>query len=226
VRERPSSVAGAALGAALTTALLAGCAPRPAAPTTAVLAYAAAVERHDFRTAYALMSDAYRQRVSLAEFRRSLEQDAPELTADARAARASADRWGGRVEMVLPGDERVVVVREGSAWRLSDRPLDPFGQDSPRAALRAFLRAVESRRYDVLMRLAPSRVRGTLTIDKLRAFWEGEQAAQNRSLLRELRLGSAAPISEEGDEAFMTYGSNRQVHFVREEAGWRIESPE
>ena len=69
------------------------------------------------------------RRVSLAEFRRSLEQDAPELAADARAARASADRWAGRVEMVLPGDERVMVVREGSAWRLADRPLDPFGQD-------------------------------------------------------------------------------------------------
>jgi hypothetical protein len=212
--------------AALLALLLAACAPRPAAPTTAVLAYATAVERRDFTTAYALMSAPYRQRVSLAEFRHTLEQDAPELAADARAVRASADRWGTKVEMTLPGDERVEVVREGSAWRLADRPLDPFGQDTPRAALRAFLRAVESGRYDVLLRLAPGRVRGALTADKLRAFWEGEQASQNRTLLSELRLNVSAPISEDGDEAFMTYSSNRQVRFVKEEGSWRIESPE
>jgi hypothetical protein len=205
---------------------LAACAPRPAAPTNAVLAYASAVERRDFSTAYALMSASYRQRVSLGEFRRSLEQDAPELAADARAVKASADHWGTRVEMTLPGDDRVAVVREGTAWRLADRPLDPFGQETPRAALRAFLRAVESGRYDVLLRLAPGRVRGALTAEKLRAFWEGEQANQNRALLRELRLNVSAPISEESDEAFMTYSSNRQVRFVKEEGSWRIESPE
>jgi hypothetical protein len=143
-----------------------------------------------------------------------------------RALQGSADRWAGRVEVALPGDERIGLVREGGGWRLEDRPLDPYGQGTPRAALRAFVRAVETRRYDVLMRLAPARFRGALSAPKLRAFWEGEQAAQNRPLLRELRLNLTAPISEEGDEAFMTYGSNRQVRFVREEGTWCIESPE
>ena len=202
------------------------CAPRAAAPANAVLSYAAAVERRDFTTAYALMSSSYRQRVPLGEFRHSLEQDAPELAADARALRAAADRWGARVEMVLPAEARVTVVREGTSWRLEDRPVDPFGQETPRAALRAFLRAVESRRWDVLLRLAPAHVRGALTAEKLQAFWEGEQGPANRALLRELRLNLGAPIAEEGEEAFMTYGSSHQVRFVREEGSWRIESPE
>jgi hypothetical protein len=222
VRPRSASPVAALLVAGLAS----GCAPRAAAPAGAVLAYAGAVERGDYPTAYALMSATYRQRVPLAEFRQGLEADAPDLASEAHNVRSSADRWGARVDLTLPGDERVTVVREGSAWRLPERPFDPFGQATPRAALRAFLRAVESRRYDVLLRLAPARVRPTLTIDKLRAFWEGGEAAQNRALVRELRLSVAAPILEDGDEAFMTYGSNRQVRFVKEEGVWEIQSPE
>jgi hypothetical protein len=206
--------------------LLAGCLARGGSPPSTVLAYATAIERRDYAGAYQLMSSAFRQRVPLTDFRRQFEQNSAELGADVRVLRGSADRWAGRVEIALPGDDRVALVREGGAWRLEDRPLDPYGQSTPRAALRAFVRAVENRRYDVLMRLAPARFRGVLSVAKLRAFWEGDQAAQNRPLLRELRLNLNAPLSEEGDEAFMTYGSNRQVRFVREEGFWCIESPE
>lgn len=206
--------------------LAAACAARSGSPPSTVLAYAAAVERRDYAAAYQLMSSGFRQRVPLADFRRQLEQNSAEVAADVRVLRGSADRWAGRVEVPLPGDDRVALVREGGGWRLEDRPLDPYGQSTPRAALRAFVRAVENRRYDVLLRLAPTRFRGILSADKLRAFWEGEQAAQNRRLLRELRLNLNSPISEEADEAFMTYGSNRQVRFVREEGSWCVESPE
>jgi len=213
-------------GRLIPLALLLACAPRTSVPAGAVLAYASAVERRDFGTAYALMSSSFRQRVSAAEFRRTLADDEPELGADARALREATDRWATRVEVTLPGEERIPLVREGGSWRLDERPVDPFGQGTPRAALRAFVHAVESRRYDVLLRLAPAHFRGALTVDKLRAFWEGAPATQGRALLRELRLNLGAPIAEEGDEAFMTYGSNRQVRFVREEGLWRIESPE
>jgi hypothetical protein len=206
--------------------LAAACVARSGSPPSTVLAYAAAVERRDHAAAYQLMSSGFRQRVPLTDFRRQLEENSAEVAADVRVLRGSADRWAGRVEVPLPGDDRVALVREGGGWRLEDRPLDPYGQSTPRAALRAFVRAVENRRYDVLLRLAPTRFRGILSADKLRAFWEGEQAAQNRRLLRELRLNLNSPISEEGEEAFMTYGSNRQVRFVREEGSWCVESPE
>jgi hypothetical protein len=206
--------------------LVAGCAQRAAGPTGAIEAYAAAVERKDYAGAYELLSSAYRQQVSLVEFKKQQERDAAELAADARALRTSADRWGARVAVVLPADERASLVREGGSWRLEAPPLDPFGQGTPRAALRAFVRAIESRRYDVLARLAPARFRPGVTSEKLRVFWEGPAAAANRDLLRELRLNLGARIAEEGEEAFMTYGSGRQVRFVREEGLWRIESPE
>jgi hypothetical protein len=206
--------------------IFAGCAQRAAAPGGAIEAYAAAIERKDYAGAYGLMSSSYRQQVSLPDFRRTMERDATELAADARSLRDSADRWTGRVTVAMPGDERVSLSREGGGWRLEAPPIDPYGQASPRAALRSFVRAVESRRYDVLVRLAPARFRSTLTADKLRAFWEGPAGAPERAFLRELRLNLYARIAEEGEEAFMTYGTGRQVRFVREEGLWRIESPE
>ena len=206
--------------------LAAACAQRAAAPGGAIESYAAAIERKDYGAAYGMMSASYRQQVSLGEYRKAMERDAAELTADARALRESVDRWAGRATVSLPGDERVALTREGGGWRLDAPPLDPYGQTSPRAALRAFVRAVENRRYDVLLRLAPARFRASISADKLRAFWEGPAGPQNRAFLRELRLNLYARIAEEGEEAFMTYGSGRQVRFVREEGLWRIESPE
>jgi hypothetical protein len=205
---------------------MAGCSHRAAAPAGAINAYAGAVQRKDYAAAYALMTANFRERVSLAEFKKQLERDAAELAADARALSESADSWGERVVVNLPGDERVSLLHEGGGWRLENPPLDPYGQGTPRAALRSFVRAVENRRYDVLVRLAPARFRATITPEKLRAFWEGTPGGPNRTFLRELRLNLGARIAEEGEEAFMTYGSGRQVRFVREEGLWRVESPE
>jgi hypothetical protein len=212
---------GAVLALALT-----GCAHRPAAPGDALQSYAAALERKDYAAAYSLMSAAYRQRVSAAEFRRQLDADGTEMANDARALREGAQRWGARVEVAVGNDETVTLVREADAWRLDGTPFEPYGQATPRAALRTFVRAVENRRYDVLLRLVPSRYRAVVSADKLRSFWEGEQGGRNRGLLRELRMALDARIAEEGDEAFLTYGANRQVKFVREDGAWRIESPE
>jgi hypothetical protein len=206
--------------------LAGACAQRAAAPAGAIESYAAAVERKDYAAAYALLSSSYRQQVSLADFKAQQSADAAELAADARSLRDSADRWSARVFVALPGDESSVLVRESGSWRLESPPLAPYGQGTPRAALRSFVRAIENRRYDVLVRLAPVRFRASVTVEKLRAFWEGTTAAANRAFLRELRLNLGTRIAEEGDEAFMTYGSGRQVRFVREDGLWRIESPE
>lgn len=202
------------------------CAREPVAPGDILDRFAAALERRDYDGAYDLMSPAYRSRVSAAEFRKRLEATGAELAADASLMRQSARRWGDRVEVRVSEDERVTVVRDGAGWRLDDQPLDPYGQATPRAALRAFVRAVENRRYDILMRLAPARYRAVLTVPKLRAYWEGENAGENRALLRDLRLAVGVRITEEGDEAFMSYGAGRQVRFVREEGLWRVEAPE
>ena len=206
--------------------LLGGCAERAASPAGALAQYGAALERADWASAYRLMSDSYRKRVSAADFRRQMQAAAGDTRTAGRALRDNAAAWAGRAEVVLGEGERVGLVREGGTWRLESPPFEPFGQDTPRAALRAFIHAVESTRYDILMELAPARYRADITPEKLRAFWESQGPEKKRAMLSTLRLALERRIIEEGDEAYLVYDGGRQVRFIREEGLWRIESPE
>jgi len=197
-----------------------------AAPADALAAYAQAVQRRDQAAAYKLMSEAFRRRVPFEDFRRQMDADRAELAGDTKALQENAERWGASVEVSLGGQEQLMLVREGNSWRLDAQPFEPYGQGTPRAALRTFVRAVQARRYDVLLRLVPTRYRGAVTVEKLRAFWEGERSTRNHALIRELRLALESRVIEEGDEAFLTYGANHQARLVREDGLWRIESPE
>ena len=203
-----------------------GCRHAAPAPTDALAAFGAAIERQDLAAAYDLMSDAYRARISRAEFERQVRLAPAESSAAGRALRDHADAWGSRVQVTLGGDEQVELVRERGSWRLERPPLSPFVQDSPRAALRTFIHALEAARYDLLVQLAPARYRSAVTPEKLRAYWQALGAERTAALLRDLRLAADERIVEEGDEAFVVYGEGRQVRFVREDELWRIESPE
>jgi hypothetical protein len=202
------------------------CSHAASGPAEALSQFGSALEQGDLDRAYALMSESYRKRVSLAEFKKHMKISPEEARADGRVVRENAGRWGARVEVVVGGDERLTLVREGSAWRLDRPPFDPFGQGTPRSALRTFIRAIEGRHWEVLVELAPARYRGEITPAKVRSYWEAQGDERTRTLLRDLRLALDAPILEEGDEALLRYGSGRQVRFVREEGAWRIESPE
>jgi hypothetical protein len=206
--------------------LVVACAERAASPAGALGQYGAALERADWTSAYRLMSASYRKRVGPAEFRRQMQAAAADNRVAGRSLRENAAAWAARAEVLLGEGERVSLVREGGAWRLESPPLPPFGQDSPRAALRAFIHAVESARYDMLVELAPARYRADITPDKLKAYWQSQGAEKRRTMLSALRLALERRIIEEGDEAYLVYDGGRQVRFVREEGLWRIESPE
>jgi hypothetical protein len=213
-------------GTAACLLLVAACAERAASPAGALGQYGAALERQDWTGAYRLMSASYRRRVSPAEFRKLMQAASADNRSTGRALRENAAAWASRAEVVLGEGERVSLVREGGTWRLESPPFEPFGQETPRAALRAFIHAVEGARYDVLMELAPARYRADITPDKLRAFWESQGQQKKRAMLPALRLALERRIIEEGDEAYLVYDGGRQVRFVREEGLWRIETPE
>jgi hypothetical protein len=202
------------------------CAERAASPAGALGQYGTALEREDWSAAYGLMSASYRKRVPLETFRRQMQAAGRDSRLAGRALRENAAGWAARAEIAIGDGERVSLVREAGTWRLESPPFEPFGQDTPRAALRAFIHAVESARYDVLVELAPARYRGDVTPEKLRAFWQGQGPERKHALLGALRLALERRIIEEGDEAYLVYEGGRQVRFVREEGLWRIESPE
>jgi hypothetical protein len=211
---------------------LVGCAHQRRSPPDVVRAFADFVVRGDWDQAYSLMSEDYRRRVSLAAFRGEMEAERKTVAGDAsRLAREDLDGPVAAVVRTRTGD-RVRLTFDRAGWKLEDQPLAPFGQQSPRAALRTFVRAVEQRRYDVVLRLVPERRRGRLDEQTLRLYWEGPDSAPHRRLLSLLRANLEAPIVELGTEAHMPYSesgaendrtSEGEVRFLFEEGVWKVE---
>jgi hypothetical protein len=211
---------------AAVTALAPACAHRDQGPAATIDAFGAALERGDFRAAYAMTSADTRKRIPYEAFAATLGADANQTRALGRRMGDEAAKLPIRVEVRLGLGEVVTLVREDGQWRIDGEVFDPWGQGSPRAALRTFIRALDGRRYDILLRLAPARYRGELSADKLRQYWEEERKDERLSLLSRLRAAAGAPIVETGDEAHMPYGPEQEAHFVREDGRWKVESPE
>jgi hypothetical protein len=213
------------LGLALLVVAALACAHKQEGPAGTLQLYGAALGRGDYRAAYALTSTAFQQRTSYEVFAAGFAANANDSMAFGKEVAADAYKVPPRVEVQLPLGEAVPLVLEDGRWRV-DGPLpEPWGQRTPRAALRTFVRALGERRYDVVLRLVPRRHRVDLTADKLRQYWEAHQE-ETRALLSRLQAALAAPIVESGDEAHMPYGPEREVVFVREDGVWRIEDPD
>jgi hypothetical protein len=214
-------------GLALLT--LAGCARHAAGPADAVVAYGRALERGDLRAAYQQLSARYRRRVPFDRFARELG-GAGAAREGGRVVRLAGERGRSRAEVPLAPGERAVLVQDGGSWRLDSPPLPPLQQDTPRAALRAFVQALEGERYDRLVDLAPGRYRAAVTADRLRSYWQSQSAERRRSLIAALRLALDRSIVEDGNDAYVVSESegvtSGQVRLVKEEGLWRVENPE
>jgi hypothetical protein len=213
----------ACAAALLASGVAGGC--RPTLPADTVARYGAALERGDYRTAYDQLSTEYRGRVSFERFRQDLAGLPHESRAVGRTLQERARSWGPQAEVPVGPDERAVLRREAGGWRLLAPPAEPYRQDTPRAALRAFVRAVEMGRWDVLVSLAPGRVRDQVTAEKLRRYWTSMGPERTRAFLGGLRLALERPIMEDEDEAHIVQ-EDRQIRLVREAGLWRVDSPE
>jgi hypothetical protein len=224
--RRQGIVLTLALGA-LAALGLPACAHPQKGPADTLAGFAAGLERKDYPAAYALMSADYRKRVALADFRAEIESAAgADVQSAARRIRESAPRAPLRIEIDVDLGDKLVLVMDGGQWRIAAQPFDLHAQKTPRAALRSFVRGIERKRYDVLLRLVPNRYRSVVTAETLRDYWEGERRDENRKLLDDLRHNMNAPIVESGDEARMPYGQGSEVHFLREDGLWKIEDPD
>lgn len=224
-REGAGRAPGWILAAA--TILLSGC-PVGAAgetPEGTVAAFASALRDGRTADAYSLMSESYRRRVSREEFERFFT----DYPAEVRQTASALSQRRGRAEqeaVVEYGEgETLRLVREGGDWRVATDVVDFYDQSTPTAALRSFVRAMERRRYDVVLRLIPAADREGMNEERMREAWEGEGREEVERLLANLRASLENPIEEVGDRATMPYGDRFRVQFVREEGVWRIEDP-
>jgi hypothetical protein len=216
-----------ALVLALGLGAIDACARSGAGPTATLSALGAALDRKDYDAAYALTSADFRARVPLAAFRAELEEAGADTAALAHRLRAAGERSGPEVTVELAPGEPMTLVEEGGRWLAADpATFEPWSQTTPRAALRSFVRALEQRRYDVVLRLCPTARRGELSVAALRDYWEGEHKAENAQLVARLRAALGAPIVETGDEAHMPYGAGAEARLVREDGAWKIEDPD
>lgn len=200
-----------------------GCAHRPEAPGAIVASFGAALVRGDLRAAYQLTSEAFQHRVPFEAFAAGLTAAGAEPAALGQRMVAEAPAIAPRVDVTLALGERVPLVLEAGRWRVDGPVYEAWGQGTPRAALRTFVRALDARRYDVVLRLVPDRYRGGLSPERLRSFWEGEHKDEHRALLELIRAAASAPLTETGEEARLSLPADREVTLVREAGQWRIE---
>lgn len=201
------------------------CAHKPEGPAATLQDLGAALARGDLRAAYALTSADFQKRTPYEAFAAGLGTNGADTRALGKRIGEQAARVPPRVDIQLAQGEPLSLVLEDGRWRV-DGPLpEPWGQRTPRAALRTFVRALGERRYDIVLRLVPRRHRVDLTTDKLRQYWESHQE-ETRALLARLQAALNAPIVETGDEAHMPYGPEQEVVFLREDGIWRIEDPD
>lgn len=189
-------------------------------------AFADEVRSGDYASAYNRLSARARAELSYEDFVARLEASPDDVSAMAARLR----RPGGETEItaripIAEGDV-IELVYENGSFRVVGNVLDLYDQSTPRAALRAFVRAIENRRYDVVLGLVPSADRGELDEARLRESMEGEQREEIARLVAVLREHLDDPIEEHGDRATMPYLEAYRVSFVREDGLWRIEDPD
>ncbi len=200
--------------------------PLSPTPESAVLDFARALNAGQFEAAYARMSIEYRKRVSFEAFKRQLTENPEETT---RLSHALNHMHPGTVEeaTVRYDDEgEIALRRENGQWFVRTPLVDFYDQSTPRGAITSFVRAVQNRRYDVVIRLIPNADKEGITSQRLEAAWSGDGREDLERLIHNLRDHLGNPIELAGDRATMSYGDQMRVQLVREDGLWKVEDPE
>jgi hypothetical protein len=202
------------------------CAPArdPGNPREALVTYAQALQAGQARQAYDLLSDDAKKGIPFDAFERMLKEN-PE---EAKSVAGSLLRPSGTPQVtatVTSPDGKTLLLRlEGGKWRIDRSAIDLYAQDTPESALRAFVRAFENKRYDVLLRFVPDDKREGLDAARLKTAFEGEQKEEVERLTQALRAAlPSATIENLGERATMSYGAGGTVELLREHGVWKIE---
>jgi hypothetical protein len=193
-------------------------------PEATLNAFAQALTAGDEKRAYSLMSEGYRERVSLGEFTRQVRDNRKEAEqlAAALGKRASQKSY---VEVQLADGSAVLLTKKGEDYRIETPVADFYSQATPRAALESFVRAVERSRWDIVFELMPNADRQGLEVATLGKNLESQIEELTR-IVALLKSSREYPIEIVGERATMPYGESFTARFVREDARWKIEDPE
>ncbi len=215
------------LVAALASALIAcvsGCIGlRTDDPGGVLHAYARALEEGRADDAYRMLSDDARRGLSLDAFRRMVHDGSGDVREIGQALSRPTAPPVVTAKVTAPSGQEVDMVMEDGRWKVEATAIDLYAQDSPRHAVQGFVRALERKRYDVILRYVPDAHKEGLDAAKLKSAWEGHDKEEMEQVLAALKqsLPNAA-IEETGESAQMPYGAG-VLRMVREHGLWKIE---
>lgn len=208
-------------------ALALGCGGSAGADPDKVLReYSLAVETGQAEEAYALLSSESKKSISFEQFQRILKENPEEARELAQSLRRPQN-GPPRVTATVTGpdgESSILLVYEHGAWRVDASAIDLYSQRTPEAAVKAFLRAYENRRFDVLLKFVPDDQSEGLTAAELKKAWEGEERADMDRLTGALKASlPTAKVELFGDRATLAFGAGGSVELVRERGLWKIE---
>lgn len=215
------------LVAVLLSAALAACAGAKAEDPQSVLrAYSHALEEGRADDAYRMLSEEARRGISLEAFRRMVKDNPEEVREIARSLARPTATPVVTASVTTSNGQELDLVLENGRWKVEATAIDLYAQDTPRHAIQGFLRALERKRYDVLVKYASDQHREGLDANTLREAWEKKEHDQIEQFVVALKQAlPTAPIEEAGERATMPYGSG-SIQLVREHGLWKIENLE
>ncbi len=203
----------------VSVALAVGCGGPARGPSDTLDVYAGALERKDWSAAYDLMSEGYRAKVPRDEFARMMGDSKAEVKETTRRIRGH-NRVEMNAELHFGLGDTLRLVEEGGRWRVASNPVIFYSHQTPREALRSFVRAYRLERWDVMLRFIPDSYREKMTVDTLRKQFTDDEVA---GMMNMLEANIDAEIDDKGNQARMPYGDRFEVVFIREDGLWKIE---
>ena len=198
-------------------------APKAEDPQSVLRRYARALEEGRADDAYRLLSDEARKGMPLDAFRRTVKENPDDVRDLARSLGRPTTLPLVTATVTTATGQELLLVLENGAWKVDAASIDLYAQDSPRRAVLGFLRAVERKRYDVVLKYVPDGRREGLDEKKLKDAFEGhDKEAMQRVVAAVRQALPSASIEETGDRAAFTHGAGT-MQLVRERGLWKIE---
>jgi hypothetical protein len=193
-------------------------------PQSVLHAYAVALRDGRADDAYRLLSDEARRGISIEAFRRMISDDPEGVREIGRSLERPTAPPLVTATVTGPSGQELNLVLEDGQWRVDGTTIDLYAQDTPRHAIQGFVRAIERKRYDVVMRYVPEAHKEGLDAPKLQSAWEGHEKDEIAQVVAALKQAlPGGQIEETGDRATMPYGAGT-IQLVREHGLWKIEN--
>lgn len=200
------------LATAALAVVLPGCpAVTGAGPQETLHKYVAAIDADQPVVAYALLDEGLRRQMTQAEFVSRWQALKPELKAQAALIRtALAKPVTARALLSFPAGPRAhLTLERGSEWKIEEGIAVAPQAATPIEAIRAFIRAVEQRSYETVMRTLVKSVRENIERDI------NERMSKLKAALNQ-------EIEVNGNKARLQYDPKFKIELMNEDGQWKI----